>query len=376
MMSTGLVVSETSLVVWNNTAYANSVPARSVSEFIRVMAANYLATDAASWTATFSNNNSGTYNNQFMVLDYNLFESVAATPSTPLHPQTLVIAEQMPGYIAVTDVTPYVNTHGFFPSFNIAYDPTIFAWCGYTAQVVAVGDFWNWTTTTRAQMFAAYGPSANDVSGVQRLIRYNDWQVDSMSVIPNCSTAVNGTCTPDRSAMLSLACRGDLAPVGNVSTLGPLAPYIGLRNHVAMDAKIASYSNYASGELRAMFINGPTTDQQAVFSFSGATDLFPSGQPPLGMPDVWNFTWISYAPMLDSSNGTAPANGGSGSSSSDSSSDSGPRQTIGAIVGAVSGALTVVCVGLFHHLRRRQRQSQSSSINVKDSVTADYQQAA
>lgn len=45
-----------------------------LQEWIRTIVANRVATDGKSWSNYFSMHNSGTYNNQWMVVDYKLFK--------------------------------------------------------------------------------------------------------------------------------------------------------------------------------------------------------------------------------------------------------------------------------------------------------------
>ena len=72
---------------------------------IRNIVANRLATDGDSWTDIFSKYNSGTYNNQWMVVDYNKFQ-----PGKPLSANTLWILEQIPGYIERRDMTHVLSS--------------------------------------------------------------------------------------------------------------------------------------------------------------------------------------------------------------------------------------------------------------------------
>ena len=62
----------------------------SVLEWARNMIANKLATDAPSWTQIFSRYNSGTYNNEWMIIDYNLVVS-----GQPLKPNTFWVLDQV-----------------------------------------------------------------------------------------------------------------------------------------------------------------------------------------------------------------------------------------------------------------------------------------
>ncbi len=66
--SENLVVIETTNSFFNTDLYDKLTP-NSVLTWQRAMLSNYISSDASSWTNNFSKENSGTYNNQFMVLD-------------------------------------------------------------------------------------------------------------------------------------------------------------------------------------------------------------------------------------------------------------------------------------------------------------------
>ena len=79
----------------------STVATRLATTLFRSTVANRLATDGRSWTNIFSVHNSGTYNNQWMVVDYNQF-----TPGDKeLKPNLLWVLEQIPGYIQTKDLT-------------------------------------------------------------------------------------------------------------------------------------------------------------------------------------------------------------------------------------------------------------------------------
>ena len=76
-MNTGFLelisnTTETSLFVYNSSLFGAADPLNQVFELARVMAANRLATNGKEWTDLVSLYNSGTYNNQWMVIDYNI----------------------------------------------------------------------------------------------------------------------------------------------------------------------------------------------------------------------------------------------------------------------------------------------------------------
>lgn len=73
--------------------YKNVVP-DSVLCWQRVMVANTLATDGETWTETFKKFHSGTYNNQYIIVDTKYF-----VPGEGAKPNFLWIVEEFPGLI-------------------------------------------------------------------------------------------------------------------------------------------------------------------------------------------------------------------------------------------------------------------------------------
>ena len=95
-MTTGtsdLAVIETSHGINNKKLY-NQLTPMSVLCWIRVIVANTLATDGNSWAELFSYEHSGTYNNEWQVVDLEKF-----TPGTKPREGTglLTILEELPG---------------------------------------------------------------------------------------------------------------------------------------------------------------------------------------------------------------------------------------------------------------------------------------
>jgi hypothetical protein len=77
-LSSGLVVIETTNNIFNTSLYAAFKP-ESLFVGMRTVIANRMAADGPSWVKFFSQFNSGTCNNQYMVVNYNKF-----TPNSPL----------------------------------------------------------------------------------------------------------------------------------------------------------------------------------------------------------------------------------------------------------------------------------------------------
>jgi hypothetical protein len=66
----------------------------------RASIANQLAHSGKSWANIFTLHHSGTYANQWMILDYSKF-----TAGSPPKPHFLTVLEEVPGYIHFEDMT-------------------------------------------------------------------------------------------------------------------------------------------------------------------------------------------------------------------------------------------------------------------------------
>ena len=100
--SANLYVAETTNNVFNTSLFDNLTP-ESFTCWIRTMIALRLADNGKSWCDIFQKLNSGTYNNQFMVLDLKLID----TQKKEIADEALYIIEQLPDYCGVEDVTNY-----------------------------------------------------------------------------------------------------------------------------------------------------------------------------------------------------------------------------------------------------------------------------
>ena len=92
-------------------------PVGSVLEGVRATVANRLATTGEQWTELFRKRNSGTYNNQWMVVDYKLFKPGMGK----LKPGLLWILEQIPNLVHAEDMTWLLEKQSYWPSYNTPY---------------------------------------------------------------------------------------------------------------------------------------------------------------------------------------------------------------------------------------------------------------
>jgi hypothetical protein len=289
-----LAVQETTNIVWNVSLSQEFVLPQSVSEFMRVMTATYLANSGSTWVQYFQYNNSGTYNNQWMVVNMARF-----TPGSPLVNGTLWVAEQMPGFVESADVTSVLIEQGYWASYNIPYFPRVYNISGYLQAKEREGSLWSYEHYARAKIFRQRAPQVQTLDDMKMLMRYNDFRHDPFSVIPDCTGATDGVCDPPYSAMLTIASRGDLNPYGEEAQYGVGYKWLRQRDHGATDTKIAMYSELRAGldglRMGGHVICGPTTSrpQDDIPPFRWSTSNFSSRRPP-GAPDLYNFTWQHY----------------------------------------------------------------------------------
>lgn len=92
-------------------------------EFVRAMIANRLARNPTDWIQLFKLYNSGTYNNQWMIVNYAAFQ-----PGNPqLETKDLLhVLEQMPGYVVHDDLTSHLADQTYWASYNVPFFPFIF----------------------------------------------------------------------------------------------------------------------------------------------------------------------------------------------------------------------------------------------------------
>lgn len=280
MLGNGLTIQETTMQNSNNKNRKFVIPT-SVSEWLRVVVACQIGTDGLSWGNAFKRYNSGTYNNQYMVVNMNLF-----VPGTKLEnlPDNLVwITSQMPGMVPSLDVTHIIRKQGYWASYNLNYLSVLYIASDTNILKDAYGDFFSYTKYSRAKIFKRDVSNVTDLQGMQRIMRYNHWQTDPLSKCPNCSPLTN--------PMLTIASRGDLIPKngswGNWSWLnGPQA-------FGAIDAKIASYKMF-NNRFTSSIISGPTYDNQIPFKWSTSPvrKLPLSASSHLGQSDLQLFLWL------------------------------------------------------------------------------------
>jgi hypothetical protein len=172
VLGQGMAMIQTSLNVLNTTIY-NELTPKSLLAWQRVRLANAMATTAPEWAAIFAQDNSGTYNNQYIVIDLNKYNQATGTTSEGakvLLNDTVWLIEQMPGLVAAADQTNLLQTQGYIPSYNLPFYNSIYDKSGYPAHFKENP----YSTAPRALIFKAEAPKVTTVGEMEALMRYND----------------------------------------------------------------------------------------------------------------------------------------------------------------------------------------------------------
>jgi hypothetical protein len=162
--------------------------------------------------------------------------------------------------VEAADVT-HVLRFGYWPSYNIAYFKTIRDVSGWT-QLAAHDPQLNYETAPRANIFRRNHTDVIDLSSMQLMLRYNNWEQDPYSL----GNAGN-----------QISSRFDLN-VKNPSCAG------------GYDSKVTTWQAWKTMTMWAQ--SGPTHDEQPVFEWETAPCPTASH---IGQPPVFGFDWITFA---------------------------------------------------------------------------------
>ena len=124
ILSSKLVMLQTTNKIFNDELFEKLTP-QSVLSWQRVRAANWLASSGEEWTQFLEMENSGTYNNQYMIVDLKKF-----VPGENLREGLFWVAEQIPGKVVAADMTSTLEM-GYWPSYNVPAFPEVYEASGY-----------------------------------------------------------------------------------------------------------------------------------------------------------------------------------------------------------------------------------------------------
>jgi hypothetical protein len=205
LLSSGLAVIETTIAVWNQSLYDYTKADKQLHTWIRAIAANQLARTGREWCQIFAKHNSGTYNNQWVVLDYKKFQPYKPLPDHGL----LYVLEQMPGFVLYKDITGYLEQNKYYASYNIPFFHKTSQVSGFAKKEKEL--YWfSWSDCPRAKIFKRDHNKVFDIATLKTLMRYNDYIHEPFS---RCN------CTPPYTAEAAISARGDLNPANGTYPL-------------------------------------------------------------------------------------------------------------------------------------------------------------
>ena len=270
----GLATMETTIGNGNENLWKYIKPKGQILEGVRATIANRLSHSGKQWTSIFARYNSGTYNNQWMIIDYKKFKPGQSLKGVK---GLLWILEQLPGHIHKEDKTDKLKAQGYWPSYNTPFFEDIFRLGGFPEKVQEYGNWFSYEKTPRALIFKRDQRKVKDLHSMQRLMRYNDYKNDPLS---SCN------CTPPYSAENAISARCDLNPKDGVYPFESL----GHRSHGGTDMKLTNYEMFKRTEFLA--VSSPTYDDLPPFQWSKAD--FSNDTPHNGHPDLWNFAPVRH----------------------------------------------------------------------------------
>jgi hypothetical protein len=296
-----LAVTETSISNSNASIYAYNTP-HSVPNFARCMVACFLAESAEQWVTIMKYNNSGSYNNEWLIADMKIVNMTAPTIETKLPAGSFWVYDQTPGPFSYgADVTTQLRETRYFASYNEPYFEEVRSISNFSFWAEHCGVEFSYHKYARAMIFERDQSSITDMTSLHSVMRYNNYTTEPFSRLPYCEKMPEGVCSPPYSAMLAISSRGDLDPV-DTSLMGlygdsnSICDFVGQQQNAGIDNKATSWKwmTQQGGRLRATIVSGPTTSGGLpVFDWSPPS-LF-NGTPTMLLPSRFDFPYLDVS---------------------------------------------------------------------------------
>ena len=263
LSSHGLVTIETTNIFYNDTLYKEIVP-ESLFTCERVMISNRISNSSKEWVDNFVKYNSGTYNNQFMVLDKNKVNLV----NRSIENDAFYIVEQLPGFTKSNNVTDFLK-FGYWSSYNVPFDKEIYKRSLIQEMIdsnPSAAQTIDYDNCARTKIFRREQSTVDNLEGFKTLMRYNKYKTDPYS---------------ENNPSNSISARSDLR--GYCSG--------------AYDSKVGVLSDFSNGRVKFHLIGGPTWSEEdgiEPFSWENAVSEKCKNHVHNSIPDTFKFEWIEY----------------------------------------------------------------------------------
>ena len=276
-----LLVTETTNECLSKARLREYVVPASVTTVVRSIVASVMAGSGSEWFDVFSRGNSGTYNNQWILVDYGKFRAwkLDGARQENVPEDVLWIGEQAPGLVLYHDMTAHLWTETYWASYNRPYFAEIANVSGYTAASALHGEWFHHQNCPRARMFAALHSAVTDIDSMKAIMSLNRFDVMNATYLHTHSCPKN-----------QIAGRYDLDAGLDVNSLdykkcGPVMAY------GALDCKITDTSLMQADAV--LMVSAPLWNN-SVPAFDW-TELPGEAQTAhWGQPDSWNFSFVKW----------------------------------------------------------------------------------
>lgn len=259
LLNSKISILETTIEILDKDIYKKSAKSSDnhIPNYIRISISNRLSNTGKEWTEYFKQNNSGTYNSQWMIIDYSTLESKRETGENPKG--LLYVMEQIPGDIEIEDMTDVLLKQGYWASFNRPYFQSTYNKTGYPEMLMRYKlPIYSYSNNPRAILIGKRIMSISSIDGLKALMQSTKNEM--------------GELTTD-----SVSPRYDLITDSRFNKASG-----------GIDTKITSSRLAKSNKIHA--ISGPSyQDNNTPFDWSS----YPN-DPHYGLPQTWNFSWIDF----------------------------------------------------------------------------------
>jgi len=172
-----LMIFETTNSMFNHSRFEEFLTPESILTWQRSAMGMQWATSGKEYADIMMANQSGTYNNQWVVADAKQFNG----DGRELKDDLLWVVELAPGITHAADMTSTLQQQHYWPSYNIPYFVDVYNASGYPAKAEAFGDDFIYSKAPRANIFRRNASQVTSVADAGRLLRYNNYQHDPLA---------------------------------------------------------------------------------------------------------------------------------------------------------------------------------------------------
>uniref|UniRef100_A0A9J8DHR4 Phospholipase B-like n=1 Tax=Cyprinus carpio carpio TaxID=630221 RepID=A0A9J8DHR4_CYPCA len=176
-------ITASKLLIWHHYKTSNNMFSSSLFSVMtpeallgwqRVRAAHALACIGKQWAQIFSKHNSGTYNNQYMVVDLK-----RVSLGRQIEDWSLTVVEQIPGLVLYLDqgckksyALPIISI-GYWASYNIPFHSDIYRMSGYGVMWEKYGKDFSYDLCPRVKIFRRDQRKVTNLDTLKYIMRHN-----------------------------------------------------------------------------------------------------------------------------------------------------------------------------------------------------------